>query len=108
MLLVVVCPPMTVPVGLDDSVFVLCPPLVVSPVLVACDVAVIVAVPLCSTVVEWLLIVPLLVTVCEEPDGSETVKCPLETPPVLVVGTEIAEFVVCVLVVCDDWGTELE
>ena len=109
MLLVIVCPPVTVPVDLDDSGFVLCPPLVVSPVLVVCDVVVLVAVPLWSTVVDWLLIVPLLVTVREEPDGSETVDCPLETPPVLVVGTEIAEFVVCTaLVVCDDWGTELE
>ena len=109
MLLVVVCPPVTVPVDLDDSGFVLCPALVVSPVLVVYDGAVEVAVPLWSVVVEWLLIVWLLVSVREDPDGSEAVDCLLETPPVLVVDAELAEFVVCTaLVVCDDWRTELE
>ena len=109
MLLVVSCPPVTVLVNLEDSGFVLCPALVVSPVLVACDGAVEVRVVLKSTVVEWLLMVRLLVIVREDPDGSETVECPLERPPVLVVGAETAELVVCTaLVACDDRGPELE
>ena len=108
-LLVVVSPPVTVPVDLEDSGFVLCPALVVSPVLVVYDGAVEVAVPLWSAVVEWLLIVWLLVTGRENLEDSEIVDCPLERPPVLVVGAEIAEFVVCTaLVICDGWGTELE
>lgn len=94
-LLVVICPPVTVPVDLEDSGLVLCPARVVDPVLVACDG---------SMVVDWLL-----VRVREDPDGLETVDCPLDRPPVLVVDAEIAEFVVCrALVVCDDWRAELE
>ena len=108
-LLVVVCLPVTVPVDLADSEFVLCPALVVSPVPVVCNGAVEVAVPLWAAVIEWLLIVWLVVTVREDPGCSETVECPLETPPVLVVCAELAEFVACAaLVVCDDWETELE
>ena len=108
-LLVVVCPPVTVLINLEDSGFVLCPALVVSPVLVACERAVEVRAVLKSTVVEWLLVIWLLVTMREDPDGSETVECPLERPPVLVVGAETAELVVCTaLVACDDRGPELE
>lgn len=105
----VVWPPVTVTVDSDDAVFVLCLALVESPVLVGWEGALEVAVLLWSMVVPWLLNVWLLMAVREDPDGLETVECPLETPPVLGVCAELAVFVVCTaLVVWNDWGAELE
>ena len=74
MLLVVVWPPVIVTVGPDEAVFVLCPVLVVSPVLVGCEGGLEVAV-VCAELTVFVVCTALVVW---DDWGTELERLPLE------------------------------